>query len=257
MTEAALFGDDNPRWSPDGTRIAFSRYTLDAAGSIVAVDIYTVDAVGSAVTHVTSGVEPTWLPDGRIAFRDPYTGSVSIINSDGSNRVTLLSYFDGASLDWSPDGTRIAFGRRGDVWLMNADGGGQTPLTTLGGSAPRWSPDGGTIVFECAVPVNSVNLNICSIHPDGTGFASVTRSAEPERSSRPVFSPDGHRIAFARSLSGPEGAYKLWSMASDGSDQQHVLDQWANSIDWQSLRDSTAARHHSDNHRHGFLVADD
>src|SRR5438874_1880318 len=70
ITVPSLLSDDGPRWSPDGTRVAFTRSTLDATGSIVSSDVYTVDADGGHLTHVTSGFEPTWLPNGRLAVRD-------------------------------------------------------------------------------------------------------------------------------------------------------------------------------------------
>jgi Tol biopolymer transport system component len=55
--------------------------------------------------------------------------------------------------DWSPDGTKIAYQSyatgNGDIYVMNADGTGQTRLTTdpakeLGAA---WSPDGTKIAF--------------------------------------------------------------------------------------------------------------
>jgi hypothetical protein len=235
MTVPALLSDDGPRWSPDGARIAFTRSTLDLTGSIVSSDVYTVPANGGHLTHVTSGFEPTWLPDGRLAVRDAQTGTVSIMNADGTNRTTFLPFFNGSSLAWSPEGALIAFERFGDIWLMHTDGSAQTPLTStpsLGDSAPNWAPQGGRLVFGCQIPLF---LNICAINTDGSGFASLTSSHEPEGSSGPVFSPDGRRIAFGRRSAGPDSAFTLWTMARDGSDQHQLLDQRVGVIDWQPV----------------------
>jgi hypothetical protein len=50
---------------------------------------------------------------------------------------------------WSPDGTKIAFMRDGDIWVMNADGSGLVQLTTdpVYEDDPAWSPDGTKIAF--------------------------------------------------------------------------------------------------------------
>src|SRR4051794_26223402 len=70
--------------------------------------------------------------NGKIAFaRD---GDVWTVNPDGTNRTQLTT--DPASDTepaWSPDGQRIAFtsnrgGGTAHIWLMNADGSGQSRL---------------------------------------------------------------------------------------------------------------------------------
>jgi hypothetical protein len=52
--------------------------------------------------------------------------------------------------DWSPDGTKIAFGQTpDDLYVMNADGSGVTELISGPSSdlSPTWSPDGTKIAF--------------------------------------------------------------------------------------------------------------
>jgi dipeptidyl aminopeptidase/acylaminoacyl peptidase len=64
-----LGGDMNPRWSPDGNRIAFTRLLSDNLSSV-----YVVNADGRNLRLVSRGgysEHPKWSPDGRwIAFQE-------------------------------------------------------------------------------------------------------------------------------------------------------------------------------------------
>jgi acylaminoacyl-peptidase len=62
--------DDDPAWSPDGTRIAFVSNRHPDADLTWRTDLYLVDAAGGPVRRITGGrgdrtfVQPTWSPDG-------------------------------------------------------------------------------------------------------------------------------------------------------------------------------------------------
>ena len=123
--------DLSPIWSPGGSKIAFTSYR---DGNF---DIYVMDADGSGQTnltnHPTMELFPAWSPDGsRIAFtRD---GQLAMMNANGSGQVILKPGIASTSPVWSPDGLSIALSigtpPMDEIYVMSADGSGQTRLTS-------------------------------------------------------------------------------------------------------------------------------
>lgn len=66
----------------------------------------------------------------------------------------------------SPDGQSIAFALGGQIWLVNAQGGEATPLTSSDfySTRPVWSPDGTSIAFACK---RNGNFDVFVIALDG------------------------------------------------------------------------------------------
>ena len=95
-----------------------------------------------------------------------------------------------------------------DIWVMDADGGNPTRLTTGNkvDEYPDWSPDGAKVTF-------SRNGNIWVMDADGSNQTQLTSSTRHEFA--PAFSPDGLRIAFNRE--GGDDRFGVWTMPADGS----------------------------------------
>lgn len=141
-----------PRWSPDGKRIAFRWGTSGAS------NIFVMDADGKNVRQVTTtdqDLYPAWSPDGQwIAFTsnrngksDFLTHDVYIMHPDGSNVRRLTSDMqDYWSPAWSPDGKQLAFWSNltNKIHVVNSDGTGLRAIA--GGSdfvtaqSLSWSP---------------------------------------------------------------------------------------------------------------------
>jgi len=146
-------------WSPDSQRIVFHS---EGAGD---PDLWVMDRDGTNKIPLVMrpGVEttPAWSPDGRtIAFSSDAGGSPDIwlVYLDDRRLVCLTDSSEAEwKPAWSPDGRRIVSCRgplkegHSNLWIMNADGTGQRPLTQRGqwdDFDPAWSPDGRTIAFE-------------------------------------------------------------------------------------------------------------
>jgi TolB protein len=134
----------SPAWSPDGRRIAFSASTEDGLPAI-----FVMNADGSARTQLTnewsSGAD--WSPDGRTiavttlrriwnGVKYQVYGDIAVVSADGgpSTQLTHLVQPISEGPHWSPDGRKIAFtGNPGaeqhELFVMNADGSGQTRIT--------------------------------------------------------------------------------------------------------------------------------
>jgi len=236
---AATTQGSHLRWSPDGTRFAFT----DVGG------IYVMNADGTGERRVTSGssaMGPSWSPDGtRLIYRSLEGGGngiamvmgIAVVNADGTGQQRLTDR-EASSPAWSPDGNRIAFGASGaggsEIFVMNLDGSGRRQLTSLGGNvdSPAWSPDGTKIVFRHNSELMVVGAGggsprslaspggTMAINPQGSGANKLaTAGGDP---GEPSWSPDGSRIAYTIYRSGEQCA--IWVMNADGSGQAPVTD---------------------------------
>lgn len=179
--------EDDPAWSPDGTKILFH-----ATDENHRSDIYVVDAVdGGGLTNLTAfiGAEmyakrhPAWSPDGkRVAFVGGVNGNhkVYTMAADGSDlrQITTDAGYDD-SPTFSPDGTKIAFvrynaaspGYGDDIMIVPSAGGAPVRLTLAGDQrSPVWSPDGKFIAVSGTPVASTGKAQIYTMRADGTGL---------------------------------------------------------------------------------------
>ena len=233
--------DDQPAWSPDGSRIAF-RSTRGGNA-----EIYVMNADGSnpvrLTNHPADDSGPTWSTDGtRIAFARRFMEEMDIyvMNADGTSVVRLTTgNYPSFEPAWSPDGQRIAFMRyrsgSHDIVAMNADGSGVTELTmgTDDDWSPAWSPDGTKIVFSRAVDCYYYcEYDLFVMNADGSG---ATRMHVPSCDEYdPAWSPDGTRIAFtsAQSYYGVGCPTSVMVMRADGTNVTLVTNGESSAPAW-------------------------
>ena len=115
-----------------------------------------------------AGKEPVIARESAIALHDPSAGRIAyvstrngqrdlyVMNADGTNDHRLTTLGNVYQPAWSPDGAGIAFSTYssylatdGEIYVVNADGGGLTRLTNNSAFDwhPSWSPDGSRIAF--------------------------------------------------------------------------------------------------------------
>lgn len=175
--------DSSPRWSPDGSKIVFSR----SDGNI-----YVIDANGKNLTNLTNtdetviNSEPDWSPDGsKIVFHSNRTGQshIFVMNADGSNVKQLTGKKNEEAAEYSahfsPDGKKIVYGSSyqgdSDLYVMNADGSQPVNLTKdikEAVSSPLWSEDGKKLVFTKNSPEGSES-SLLTMDADGTDKATI------------------------------------------------------------------------------------
>lgn len=151
-------------------------------------------------------------------------------NADGADRRQLTTDPErDARPTFSPDGSRIVFTSHRDsggrIYIMNADGSGQAPLTTLTGNAfqddeATFSPDGSMVAFTRRDRITGYRIYL--INTDGTGLRRLTDSADQaDDDDEPEFSPDGTRVVFSSNRSNRNA---LYSINVDGSDLKKLTD---------------------------------
>jgi Tol biopolymer transport system component len=234
-----------PAWSPDASKIAFSRNVFPAQN----MDIFVANADGSNVVRLTdAGNAPTgantnygatWSPDGaKIAFTSTRSGNsdIWVMNADGSNPVNLTANSSLIDSDpaWSPDGVKIAFvsqrdfpdatgdiARSFEIYTMNADGSNATRLTAnqVPDFSPSWSPLGNKLAFsrrDINAQTGAQNSDIYTMNADGAGQTNITN--HPSVDFDPSWSPDGMRIAFATYRDAFQNSNsEIYFMDADGS----------------------------------------
>jgi Tol biopolymer transport system component len=166
-------------WSPDGTRIAYSVFDVSRLDIGDRAGIYVLDLRTGVSTQLTRCVAPC-VRQGSL----------------------------GGGLDWSPDGTRIAFDEAVNgtchwamdflgscrIFIVNADGSGRVRLPTgpvTNALGPSWSPDGTRIAFSGRV---GPEWFVYTMGIDGSDLERLSGVRPSTDANEPAWSPAGTEL---------------------------------------------------------------
>ena len=199
--EASVAADDHyirhhPRWSPDGTRLAYTR--VDPKNWRGQLCIWSAE-IGNEEPLTTLG-SPVgcvydWSPDGEWLLASQGTGDTDV-------RVPPPGAFPGFGICRLP----VAAAPHAEMSAQNVVNDSAYSLYQA-----HFSPDGGWIVFEAAKNAPNVPESVlCVVPACGGRWTRITDGKSWD--DKPRWSPDGHTIYF---LSGRSGFFDVWGVHFD------------------------------------------
>lgn len=223
-------------WSPDGTKIAFTKYPeYDYA------ELRIIDANGKFVYKLAErGVQPVWSPDGgKIAFlkltteqvgrHDKTESTIFTIDIDGKNEQSYqIEYTRFSRIFWSPDGTRLFTEGINRIYEFDIESKSERigvvvdvpPSQKVQGEInlnSTLSSDGKEIVFNKGGDIWKVTITSSqenSLFKNQPVEVNLTNT-ENIKEETPCWSPDGKKIAYVH-----DG--EIWTMDDDGKNQKQL-----------------------------------
>lgn len=209
--------DDDARWSPDGTQIAF---VTTRTGSS---QVFTITADGKDLKQLTFHTEghslKDWFPDGQSLLvsgsRDHFWRSPTrLMKISATERSAEQVLFDGYSKEGSisPDGNHVLFVREGErmwrkgyvgsraaqIWGYNLETKEFTAYVDLeaGAFSPEWLPDGSGFLFCCHNDAKNGARNLWKCNIEDKQLTQLTSFAD-DLVMHPTVAKDGSAVVFA------------------------------------------------------------
>ncbi len=225
--------DGSPRWSPDGSQIAF----LSNRGDAKAAQIYLIPVDGGEARPLTQ-IKGTigsfdWSPDGKqfVCMMRQQDKAAAEREADEQKKKLGIVARHITTSDYKHDGMGYLAQEKWHIWTINARTGKATQLTEgkYHEVSPVWSPDGGQIGFISnrtdAPDLTPERDDIFLIPASGGEMVRLETPLGPKHAIS--FSPNGRFLAYL----GTEGEgfwwqnVRLWLASVDGSTPVRNLSQ--------------------------------
>ena len=221
LTSGGASHKTSPSFTNDGSFIVYS-----SNGQLWKIRS---DGAGGKMKIPGSGMNQDFSPhvskNNKVAFCS-YQGSRSSNGSVKRSRYLIwASNLDGGELTqlregkfpyWSPDGSKIVFEHKNEIWLINADGTNLMQLTNtpkISEGLPTFSPDGLHIAYTSNEDSNGkpmTDYNIWTMNSDGAEKKQITELDSWD--SWPIWSSDGIYFVSARAQQKSERNQRIWKL---------------------------------------------
>jgi len=227
--ERRLTTGENPSWSPDGTRIAFTAWGNPDEGGGAGISIINVDGTGlkglTPALPLSADLDPDWSPDSqRVAYWTPHArhpGQVNVVDvaTKAIASIEAPEEDDRRAGDrfpaWAPDGGRIAFARLWTRWIAGPPTGGPDELSP--GYVVSVRPDGADERVETSLP---------NVEYEQLAWQPLNRPPAASIAVDPAQPMAGKSARLVASVLDPDGPIQgvHWDLDEDGEfDDAHEL----------------------------------